>query len=168
MYAKYLDGYKITREGSVISYKQTSCGKVLKPGIDFNGYAHVILNGKTITIHRLVASIYCDGFIPGYEVNHKDGNKLNNNCENLEWVTSSQNIQHGCMNIVNKRSKLERGDVIKILDLYLLWKTGGDRRYTSPKLAKLFGVSKVTIGNIINGKRYLYWTRDHDIFSFLH
>ena len=58
------------------------------------GYASVRLPDKNHLIHRLVA----EAFIPNPEnkpqVNHKDGNKRNNNVANLEWVTVKENAAH--------------------------------------------------------------------------
>lgn len=55
-------------------------------------------------VHRLVAL----AFIPNPnnlpEVNHKDGNKLNNNIDNLEWVSKSDNIKHS-FNTLNREVK---------------------------------------------------------------
>ena len=73
-------------------------GGILKPGIGSVGYREVRIkiNGKGILklLHRLIA----EAFIPNPEnkpeVNHKDGNKLNNEIENLEWVTHSEQRQH--------------------------------------------------------------------------
>lgn len=57
-------------------------------------YCVTFSNRSTRTLHRLIAI----AFIPNPEnleqVNHKDGNKLNNNIENLEWVTRSDNAKH--------------------------------------------------------------------------
>lgn len=49
----------------------------------------------TFLVSRLVAMTWCEGFADGLTVNHKDGNPLNNNSENLEWVTIRENIQKG-------------------------------------------------------------------------
>ena len=60
-----------------------------------NGYERVHILGKMYFIHRLVAIAFIenpneDVYI---EVNHKDNNRLNNNVNNLEWVTSKENSQ---------------------------------------------------------------------------
>lgn len=71
---------------------------IRKPRINKQGYYYLCIwkNGqaKTVKNHRLVAQM----FIPNPEnkicVNHKDGNKLNNHVDNLEWVTYSENTIH--------------------------------------------------------------------------
>ena len=52
-------------------------------------------NHKTWLVARLVGLTWCDGFQEGMTINHKDGNQLNNNSDNLEWITLRENIQHG-------------------------------------------------------------------------
>lgn len=49
---------------------------------------------KLIRVHIAVASTFVDGYQEGLTVNHKDGNKLNNQAENLEWITNQKNIIH--------------------------------------------------------------------------
>ena len=90
-------------------YLVSECGKIystirkryLKPTVSDLGYERLdILNPRTNTngmaIHRLVAYTWI-GNPPKdkLEINHKDGNKLNNHVSNLEWSSRSQNVQHG-------------------------------------------------------------------------
>ena len=64
-------------------------------------------------VHRLVA----EAFIPNpegkREVNHIDGNKLNNEASNLEWVTSSENQRkrHEYGNIRTSNRRIGRFDL---------------------------------------------------------
>lgn len=89
--------YYISDIGQIYSLKSK---KILNLHTSKNGYKQVcISNGSRsdkviIKIHIAVA----ENFVPGYEiglvVNHKDGNKLNNTYNNLEWCTTKENINH--------------------------------------------------------------------------
>ena len=62
------------------------------------GYAFVHLYSgdsyKNKYVHRLVAEAFCNRFHDKNEVNHIDGDKLNNDYKNLEWCNRSENIAH--------------------------------------------------------------------------
>jgi hypothetical protein len=70
-----------------------------------NGYNVISINSKHYYIHRLVALTFLDNQDNKKIVNHIDGNKLNNNIENLEWVTSLENNLHAINTGLIKRCK---------------------------------------------------------------
>lgn len=101
--------YKISDHGDVTN-KNT--GLELKPIYDKRtGYYKVGLwknnVGTTRSIHRLVAEAFLNPQ-EGLDVNHIDGNKLNNHVSNLEFVTRSRNLQHAYDNGLNPRSRSVR------------------------------------------------------------
>ena len=83
------------------------CERLMKIGVGTNGYLIVGIskNGVTIskTIHRLIASAFHKNPLSLPEVNHIDGDKKNNNPNNLEWVSTSENRFHAF------RTGLQRG-----------------------------------------------------------
>lgn len=54
---------------------------------------------KTVLVHRLVADTFLEKLINSkMTVNHKDGNRLNNRLDNLEWLSIADNIRYGFEN----------------------------------------------------------------------
>ena len=97
--------YEISNYGRVKSTKNSKI-KFLKQSINNSGYYDCQLCENAIVkhhrVHRLVAEHFIDKPGDNYIVNHKDGNKLNNNVVNLEWVTYSENHQHALKNNLRK------------------------------------------------------------------
>jgi len=62
--------------------------------VNENGYIRVFIYNKTYTLHRLIAFAFLENLENKEQVNHIDGNKLNNCLSNLEWVTNQENQLH--------------------------------------------------------------------------
>lgn len=98
------DGYQVSNDGQVRSFRKRNSiktyetPKILKQQICTTHckkqYSRVNLFGKQTLVHRLVADHFIENIHNKPQVNHKDGNGLNNNVLNLEWVTNSENQNH--------------------------------------------------------------------------
>jgi hypothetical protein len=62
--------------------------------INENGYIRVYIYNKTFALHRLISLAFIENTENKEQVNHIDGNKLNNSVENLEWVSNQENQIH--------------------------------------------------------------------------
>ena len=162
--SKYVEGhghhcYSITDEGRLYRHSYVDKmgrilkGRWLKPFIDAGGYYVIKLKRKHRSIHSLVACAFVSNVDNKPQINHKDGNKLNNNADNLEWVTGSENSQHAYdtglrgMAEDNCNAKLSNLDVSRIKEL---WATG---RYTQKEIGALFDTAHTNVSRIVNGKR---------------
>lgn len=119
---KDIDGYdgkyQISSSGEVRSFSRWGNGRILKGGMCGNPgpYRCVCLikkcrsDKKMYYIHRLVALHFLDNPDNKPEVNHIDGNTLNNDVSNLEWCTRAENVSHASkMGVYTKAQKYHTG-----------------------------------------------------------
>lgn len=166
--------YAVTENGRVWAYPRVRVrnGKELnykgywrKRVVTKYGYVVTVLyksdggrypKGRKIFVHRLVAQ----AFIPRVEgknfVNHRDGNKRNNCVNNLEWCTYQENTVHAFKTGLRVAPAGGQHGMAKLTDSIVLearelFKEGG---HTKASLARKYGVTKTTMGKIINGQNW--------------
>ena len=91
---KNYPNYLIDRNGNIYSV-QTN--KLLKPQLNSSGYYQLGLSNENRVIMNRIHRLVAEQFIPNPRnypvVNHIDGNKQNNNVDNLEWCSPMYNAQ---------------------------------------------------------------------------
>jgi hypothetical protein len=146
--------YSVSNFGNV---KNNKTNKLMKINVK-GGYCHISLKNETskksFKIHRLVASAFIPNPENKPEVNHEDKNKLNNNVENLTWMTRKENNQHKSIGLIyksNKNKPIIRLNLIdEILDNYNSIEDAGQWAFEN-KLTKNSHNGRNAIGNCVNG-----------------
>ncbi len=142
---------------SVNTFMKKNNGRIMKGWITLGGYKVVQLCNTTkkrrvTTISRLVALAFIANPFQKSEVNHKDGNKLNNFYLNLEWVTPSENIIHayrkGLMSAPKGEDcRLAKLTWLQVEEIRRIYKENPHITYCG--LGEIFGVKGNAIKKII-------------------
>lgn len=164
---KNFDYYEISNLGRVRSkkfYSVAACnskrligGKMLRLNVGSWKYFYVSIGlldqRKKVLVHRIVAENFIDNPYNYPMVNHKDGNKLNNRVDNLEWCTYAMNNLHRCRVLgfgardKHHNAKLSLEDVRKIKFL-------SEASMHNTEIASIFNVSRTSISRIVRGKTW--------------
>jgi len=146
--------YSITSDGRVWSHRFKKWLKITPPHYQY-AYPSVALQKDCKTfrknIHRLVALTYLPNLEELPMVNHKNGIKLDNRVENLEWCSGSHNFRHAIESGLripargecNFMTKLTIEQVKEIRIKSVPWKM------SYRKLARQYNVTKTTIESLI-------------------
>jgi hypothetical protein len=178
--------YKIFDDGRVWVYpRRSNPGMFMKTQVRvkrkdrIKPYLYEYIGFEKLGIHKkyAISRLVATAFIPNPEnkpqVNHKDGNRLNNNVSNLEWVTSSENMQHskesgfsyflsekqketrinngkstGAINGKKARRLFSYGEAIEIRKIAL------SNLFSNRKIASIYGCCSRVIDKIKNNQSY--------------
>ena len=153
--------YKITKDGRLFSIKRK---RFLLGAVKDTGYRMYCIRDEKKkrhfpTGHRLVAEAYIPNPENKPQVNHKDGDKLNNNLSNLEWCTPVENLLHAKY-VLGKKVFFQHGEKHhnsklneeKVREIRSKYPKGG---HTFRSLAKDYGVSTLVINQVIHNRTWI-------------
>lgn len=153
--------YEASNTGNLrsLNYKRSGKTKILTPAVSGGYFKTVLLSDsgiyKTIKVHRIILLTFLGD--SQLEVNHIDGNKINNNLSNLEYCTHSENIKHAFRIGLEKAkrgeesssAKLTNKEVKEIREYAELYGKLKNRKI----LAKKYGVCESTLKDIASKRR---------------
>ena len=136
-------------------------GKQLKPRENADGYVVVTMGNKRIRrstqfVHRVVAELFLPNPQNLSDVDHLDGNRMNPDKDNLEWVTHEENVKRAYERgghvgrVTGEKNPKARLTPEMVLNLRAEYKTG----VTIQEMVDKYGYPWNTIGNAVKGKTW--------------
>ena len=192
-YLKDISGYEklyaITEDGRIWSYPKRvnsfngawmklqlfiNMKKRNKPHKQYTIFLNKNGRGKRFQVHRIVAQTFILNPENKPQINHLDGNSLNNNVSNLEWSTSTENMEHAIkMGLIDSYSGLQdqtrsengkkTGAINGMKSRRMFTMTEADcirkihevGKKSCRAIARVYNCSNKTISNICNYKSYI-------------
>lgn len=134
--------YEISSIGEVKSIFYGEKSRALKKSKTTTGYYKVELwknkKKKSLKVHRLVAIVFISNPENKPNINHIDGNPLNNNVCNLEWCTQKENVIHAIETGLKKKLNISKEE---LKQLYI------NERKSMREIGETYGVTGTTIEN---------------------
>lgn len=154
---KSIDRVLIDRIGREKLFK----GRILSTHLDRYGYPICKLwrdgKGKNYTVHRLVALSFLGNENNKPQVNHIDGNKINNSIDNLEWVTNSENDIHAYdLGLRSTRKGVDCNFTKLTEEKVLSIRSMKEKGITQNNIARIFNISDGNVSQIVNRKRWAW------------
>lgn len=138
------EDYCVSEGGHIKSFKRNR-ELFLTPYIDRYGYHVVNLcagkKRKAQKVHRIVAQAFIPNPDKKPQVNHKDGDKLNNSVENLEWCSASDNKQHSYSVLGVGRIKK-----VRCVETGVVYESGRSS-------GRILGIRREGISDVLRGKQ---------------
>lgn len=157
--------YEVSNIGEI---RNATTGRILSQYTDKDGYKHatITVDGRQYHpgVHRFVANAFIPNPENKPEVNHKNGVKYINVVDNLEWVTTAENVQHafdtglkssilGSDNVLSHYTDDQIKRVCKLLE----------KGVSNKKISKQTGVDRKYITDIKKGRRWKHISRCYNI-----
>ena len=137
-------------------------GRMKRTPVNGRGYAMVSLSNqeskKTKRLHRLVAEAFLPNPRNHPQINHIDGNPLNNAVENLEWCDAKYNQQHAVRTGLHKPSKgsSHYKTDLNEFQVRVIKRIASQGNIPQRELGSIFGVPQQTISSIKSGRTWAH------------
>jgi hypothetical protein len=129
-------------------------GEQMRGGVGRGGYRHGIVGRRNMDYHKIIADCFLDNSSNLRDINHKNGDKLDINVDNLERITHSDNVIHAYRTGLMKPQFGEDHHNAKLTEADVRYIRSTDK--SSYQLSKELGVDSSTIRDIRRRKTWRF------------